>query len=336
MAVSEGAPVFEAAVPCEVFGIDRPELVSPWYQFDAVPVGGANVRLAFGFRLPLEGSRVALEAADTLVVPSCASVHDEPPAELVESVRAAYDRGARVLSICSGAFVLAAAGILDGRRATTHWMHASELARRYPLVEVDPRVLYTEDKNVITSAGTAAAIDACLHLVRLDHGAKVAAELARRLVTPPHREGGQSQYVRSAEPPLDDWLAPLLEWTSTQLHQPLTTREMARCAGVSVRTLERRFAATLASSPLQWLLQQRVRRAQQLLETTDRPIEWVATTSGLGTPANLRVHFNRLVGVPPSAYRRTFQHPEMTGNGAGSSIGRPDAGSVGVAFSREE
>jgi AraC family transcriptional activator FtrA len=226
---------------------------------------------------------------------------------LVDIVRQAYRRGIRILSICSGAFVLAAAGVLDGRRATTHWLHAEELSRRHPAVRVDPSVLYVEDANVITSAGTVAGIDACLHVVRVDHGAAVAADLARRLVTPPHRDGGQAQYHRPNTPMVrDDWLAPLLDWAAEHLHLPLATADLAAQANVSVRTVERRFAEALGMSPLRWLLGQRVRRAQQFLETSDRPIGWIADTCGFGGPAGLRAHFARIVGVSPTAYRRAF------------------------------
>ena len=307
MALTEGMPIFEAAVPCQVFGIDRPHLADPWYRFSAVPVGDAAVRLSPGFTLAPAHDGWDLESTDTLVVPACTNVHEEPPAELVAVVREAHQRGIRILSICSGAFVLAAAGVLDGRRATTHWLHAEELSRRYPAVRVDPSVLYVEDANVITSAGTVAGIDACLHVVRVDHGAAVAAELARRLVTPPHRDGGQAQYHRPASPAVrDDWLATLLDWAGERLHLPLSTADLAAHANVSVRTVERRFAEALGMSPLRWLLQQRVRQAQQFLETSDRPIGWIAATCGFGGPAGLRAHFARIVGVSPTAYRRTF------------------------------
>jgi AraC family transcriptional activator FtrA len=320
MVVSEQMPIFEAAVPCEIFGIDRSDLASPWYRFTIVGVGDAPVALTSGFVLAGGAPQAALKHADTLIVPACANVHDAPPEALVEAVRAAHDRGTRILSICSGAFILAAAGILDGRRATTHWMHATELASRYPAVKVDPTVLYIEDDNVITSAGTAAGIDACLHLVRVDHGAAVAAELARRLVTPPHRDGGQAQYFRPA--PLlvhDDWLALLLSWINEHLHLTLVTADLAQRANVSTRTLERRFTNALGISPLQWLLQQRVRRAQQLLETTDRPVDWIAAACGFGTAASLRAHFARLVGVSPSSYRQAFHDP-VASPGRGESV----------------
>ncbi|MFI6732419.1 helix-turn-helix domain-containing protein [Nonomuraea sp. NPDC050451] len=313
MAVTDDMPIFEAAVPCQVFGVDRPHLADPWYQFAAVPVGDAPVRLSPGFTLAPVSGGWDLDSADTLVIPACTNVHDDPPAELVDVVREAYGRGIRILSICSGAFVLAAAGVLDGRRATTHWLHAEELSRRYPAVRVDPSVLYVEDANVITSAGTVAGIDACLHVVRVDHGAAVAAELARRLVTPPHRDGGQAQYHRPASPVVrDDWLAALLDWATEHLHLPLSIADLAAQANVSVRTVERRFAEALGMSPLRWLLQQRVRRAQQFLETSDRPIGWIADSCGFGGPASLRAHFARIVGVSPTAYRRTFHERPST------------------------
>ncbi|MET8122484.1 helix-turn-helix domain-containing protein [Micromonospora sp. NPDC005189] len=310
MVVSAGMPIFEAAVPCEVFGIDRSDLVSPWYRFSVVGIGAGPVALAAGFTLTGSDTYDVLDRADTLIVPACTNIHEQPPPDQVAVVRAAYERGTRILSICSGAFLLAAAGVLDGRRATTHWMHADELARRYPAVRVDPSVLYVDDHNVVTSAGTAAGIDACLHLVRTDHGAAVAAELARRLVIPPHRDGGQAQYHRL--PPAkvsDDWLGKLLDWATNNLHEPLTTTDLATRAQVSVRTLERRFATTLNTSPLRWLLEQRIRQAQQLLETSDLPVDRISSRCGFGTPASLRAHFARTVGVPPTAYRRTFRTP---------------------------
>jgi AraC family transcriptional regulator, transcriptional activator FtrA len=310
MLVSDQMPIFEAAVPCEVFGIDRSDLASPWYRFSVVGIGDGPVALSSGFTLTTSASADTLKRAGTVIVPACANVHEAQPEALVEAVRAAHRRGARILSICSGAFVLAAAGVLDGRRAATHWLHAEELARRFPAVTVDPAVLYVEDDNVITSAGTAAGIDACLHLVRLDHGAGVAAELARRMVTPPHREGGQAQYFRPVPIPIgDDWLAPLLDWINENLHRTLVTADLAMQAAVSNRTLERRFTSVLGMSPLQWLLQQRVRRAQHMLETSDRSVEWVATACGFGTTASLRAHFARIVGLSPSRYRQAFRDP---------------------------
>ena len=309
LALTSGMPVFEASVPCEIFGIDRPDLVSPWYRFSVVGLGEGPVRIGPGFLFPATDDCDALARADTIVVPACADVHDDPPEQLVAAVRAAHERGARLVSICSGAFIFAAAGVLDGRRVTTHWMHAAELARRYPSVHVDPSVLYVDEGDVITSAGTAAGIDACLHVVRIDHGAAVAADLARRLVTPPHRQGGQAQYTRGPTETDDDWLAPLIDWANARLGAPLTVADLAGQAGLSVRALERRFTRTIGKPPLHWLLLQRVRRAQEILETTSAPIETVATACGFGTATNMRAHFKKHTGVSPAAYRRTFQSP---------------------------
>ncbi|MCU1615245.1 MAG: AraC family transcriptional regulator, partial [Frankiales bacterium] len=195
--VPPGTPLFELAVPCEVFGLDRSDVVPDWYGFQLCPVGPRPTELPHGLLLPAGGSLDDVVAADTVIVPAWADPRDDPPAELLRALRAAHRRGARIASICSGAFVLAAAGLLDGRRATTHWRYAGALAARYPAVRVDPGVLYTDDGDVLTSAGTAAGIDLCLHLLRTDHGARVAAEVARRLVVPPHRDGGQAQYIRA-------------------------------------------------------------------------------------------------------------------------------------------
>src|SRR5262249_35586107 len=229
------------SVPCEVFGIDRPDLVSPWYRFSVVGLGEGPVRIGPGFLFPATDDCDALARADTIVVPACADVHDDPPEQLVAAVRAAHERGARLVSICSGAFIFAAAGVLDAPRATPHWMHAAGLARRSPSVHVDPSVLYVDEGDVIPSAGTAAGIDACLHVVRIDHGAAVAADLARRLVTPPHRQGGQAQYTRGPAETDDDWLAPLIDWAYARLGAPLTVAALARPAGLSARAPEPRF-----------------------------------------------------------------------------------------------
>jgi AraC family transcriptional activator FtrA len=310
MVVSAGMPMFEVAVPCELFGMDRSELVSPWYRFSVVGVGDGPVPLAGGFGLLSGADRDMIDRADTLIVPACVNVHEDQPAELVDLVRNAYRRGVRIVSFCSGAFVLAAAGVLDGRTATTHWKYAEELATRFPAVRVNASVLYVEDGNVITSAGTAAGIDACLHLVRTDHGSAVAAEVARRLVIPPHRDGGQAQYYQVPGDRVDDdWLGSLLDWVRGNVHQQLTMTDLAARAGVSVRTLERRFAASVRMTPLRWLLTERVRRAQQLLEATDLPVDRISGHCGFGTPASLRAHFVRIVGVSPIAYRRTFHAP---------------------------
>ncbi|PJE97500.1 AraC family transcriptional regulator [Streptomyces carminius] len=325
VAVTEGAPVFELAVPCEVFGINRPDLADPWYELQICAVR-PGTRVAHGFIAQEAHDLDRLVQADTVVIPSCAETH-RPPPELADAVRAAHAAGARIAAICSGAFVLAAAGLLDGRRATTHWMHAAELAHRYPKVHVDPKVLYIEDGGVYTSAGTAAGIDLCLELVRADHGTTVVNALARRLVTPPHREGGQSQYVDVPAVARDDTrLAPLLEWARSRLDRPLTLDDLARHANLSRRTLARRFEETVRMPPLRWLQQERIRYAQHLLEGTPLSIEHVAAHSGLGSAANLRRHFTRHVGLSPVAYRRAFQGGPAHGDDRAGSDPVADAG----------
>jgi len=304
--VPAGAPIFEVAVPCEVFGIDRPDIADPWYRFTVCP-SNPPTTLAAGFVAGQTGTMRDLARAHTVIVPGCTSVHDHPPPALVEAVADAHARGARIVGICSGAFVLAYAGLLDGRRATTHWMHAEELARRFPSVTVDASVLYVEDRGVFTSAGTAAAIDLCLELVRQDHGTAAANELSRRMVTAPHRDGGQAQYVRWPVPPTaGDGLAPVMEWVQANLHRHITVEDLAQRSYVSRRTLIRRFQAAVGTAPQAWLLRQRLLAAQDLLETTDLPVEQVADRSGMGTAANLRHHFNAQLGVSPLSYRRTF------------------------------
>jgi AraC family transcriptional regulator, transcriptional activator FtrA len=301
LAVADGTPLFELAAACEVFGTERGLYRLTICGPPSASVGGW---LQAGTLHDLS----ALAAADTVVVPSIADPSVPPAAGLVDAVRAAHDAGARVVSLCTGAFVLAAAGLLNGRRATTHWAHTDLLAARYPDVEVDPDVLYIDDGTVLTSAGKAAGMDLCLHIVRADHGAAVANALARTLVVPPHRLGGQAQYVPApVAHGRDDTLAGLLAWAAARLDQPLTVPDLAREAAMSTRHLTRRFQAGTGMSPLQWLLTQRVHRAQELLETTGDSIERIAANTGMGTAATLRRHFHRLLGVPPETYRRTFR-----------------------------
>lgn len=305
VAVTEGVPIFELAIPCEVFGYERPGLAGSWYDFRLCAAPGT--RTTAGFAPRADHGLDALAEADTVVIPACASVVDEQPPDLVDAVRAAHGNGARIVSLCTGAFVLAAAGLLDGRPATTHWMHAGRLAARHPEVLVDASVLYIDDGDVLTSAGTAAGLDLCLHVVRNDHGAAVASALAKRLVMPAHRPGGQAQYIDAAVPLTGaDELGPLLDWARGRLHEPLTVAALARRANVTTRTLIRRFHAATGTTPMAWLRGIRIDYARELLETTSLPVDQIAALSGLGSPANLRHHFTRAVGVPPTAYRRTF------------------------------
>jgi AraC family transcriptional activator FtrA len=302
---------FELGIAYEIFG-NPPLGVDEWYD---VRLCGPRSTQVGPFTVEPTDSLDAIARADTVLVPALADVDEPVPAELVVAVRAAYQAGARIASLCTGAFVLGAAGLLDGRRATTHWAHTDVLSARYPEAVVDPDVLYTDNGNVLTAAGKAAAVDLCLHLIHLDHGATIANTVARRLVVPPHRTGGQAQFVATpVQVNGDHSLAQLLSWVQERLDQPLTVTDLAKRANTSPRHLGRQFRAVTGQTPLQWLLTQRVRRAQQLLESTDDGIEKVAVATGLGTATTLRRHFHRVVGVPPNTYRRSFRttspHPQ--------------------------
>jgi transcriptional regulator GlxA family with amidase domain len=300
--------MFELSVACEVFGLDRSELVDPWYRHRvAAAVPGPHTSPE-GLVLETPYGLDELERADTIVIPARIFPGDPPPA-VVDALRAAHARGARMLSMCTGAFVLAAAGLLDGRRATTHWMWAGELAERHPQVQVDPKVLYVDGGDgIMTSAGTAAGVDLMLHVVRLDHGAEVANAVARRMVVPPHRDGGQAQFVDLPVPEAGaDELSDVLGWMIEHVDQDLSVERLARRARTSPRTFARRFRAATGTTPHQWLVRQRVLLAQQLLETTDELVEWVAQRCGFGSAAALRQHFTRAVSASPVAYRRTFR-----------------------------
>ena len=295
---------FEFGVAYEIFG-NPPLWVDEWY--DVVLCGPRSVRVG-PFVVEPDDGLDRLIRANTVIVPALADVDEPPSAALVDAVRAAYESGARIASLCTGAFVLGAAGLLDGRRATTHWGHAAALAARYPLADVDPDVLYTDNGTVLTAAGKAAAVDLCLHIVQLDYGASIANTVARRLVVPPHRDGGQAQFVATPVPSGGDHtLSQLLAWAQERLDEPLTVTDLARRANTSPRHLGRLFRSVTGQTPLQWLLTQRVRRAQQLLEATDDGIETIATATGMGTATTLRRQFKRVVGVPPDAYRRSFR-----------------------------
>lgn len=305
LAVTDGMLQFELAVALEVFGSAPAAVTVPWY--DLTVCGPRPVRLG-PFRLVPDHGLDHLRRADTVIVPGWADVDVPPPPDLVAALRAAHEEGARIVSLCTGAFVLAGAGLLDGRRATTHWVHTDILADRHPSVLVDPDVLYVDNGTVLTSAGKAAALDLCLHLVRLDHGSAIANTVARRLVVPPHRAGGQAQFVTAPVPDQDDHpLTALFPWIIERLDEPLTVEDLARQAGMSSRHLGRHFRAATGTTPLQWLLAQRIRRAQELLEKTDDDIDTIARFTGMGTATTLRRHFNRTLGVPPDTYRRTFR-----------------------------
>ncbi|WP_425582076.1 helix-turn-helix domain-containing protein [Streptosporangium fragile] len=304
----DGGHAFELGVFCEIFGIDRGDDGLPVYDFAVVsPTGETSVRTRHGFRVQTPHGLERLEEADLIGVPA-ADPDARHPQELFAALRAAVRRGARVLSICSGAFLLGEAGLLDGRRCTTHWRYGAELARRYPRTRVELDVLYVDEDPVITGAGTAAGIDTCLHLVRKEQGSAVANDIARRMVAPPHREGGQTQYVKRPHPePGAGPLAALLTWLQTNLHEELTVESMARQAHMSPRTFARRFQREIGTTPLQWLTGQRVLLAQQHLENTDEPIAVIAERTGFGSADTLRHHFIRRLGTTPHTYRRTFR-----------------------------
>jgi transcriptional regulator GlxA family with amidase domain len=294
---------FDLSTPAQVFGNEPGR-----YAFTACGVRAGRVPSTTGFAIDVPRGLDAVAEADTVLVPGLRPPQWPPPAAALDALRAAHARGARVASICTGAFVLAQAGLLDGRRATTHWAHAERLARRYPAVTVDPGVLYVDEGDVLTSAGVAAGIDLCLHLVRRDHGAEVANAVARRIVVAPHRDGGQAQFVEAPLPPASDrGLQATRAWAAQRLRDPLTVAALGRHAACSERTFARRFRAETGTTPLQWLLGQRVLHARRLLEATDLPVEHVADEAGFGTAASLRSHFRRATATTPLAYRRTFR-----------------------------
>lgn len=298
---------FEFGIVVEVFALPRPELSVDWYQFSVCSLepgpiramGGLTVRTRLGLR--------ALRNAGTIVIPGWRDTAEPPPENLLRELRLACANGARIVSICSGVFVLAAAGLLDGKRATTHWRYVDRFVAAYPSVCVEPDVLYVDDGNILTSAGSAAGIDLCLHIVRNDYGADIASMVARRLVVPPHRAGGQSQYVlHPIRKESSGGLAPVLEWAQKHLRQELSVDELARKAHMSDRTFARRFREETGTTPHQWLVEQRLLQAQRLLETTTDSMDEIAQSVGFGTAATLRQHFARLRGTTPTSYRQRF------------------------------
>ncbi|HEX8245034.1 MAG TPA: helix-turn-helix domain-containing protein [Longimicrobium sp.] len=298
---------FDLGVACQVFGYASPDLGAMRYRMTLCAAAPGLVTTSIGFGVTVDHGLEALAAADTVIVPGIRNIDAPTPPAVVQALRAAHARGARIASICTGAFVLAQAALLDGRAATTHWKDAATLAERFPAVRVDPRVLYVDEGQVLTSAGIAAGIDLCLHIVRRDWGAEVANALARRLVVPPHRSGGQAQFVEQPVPArASGGLERTRTWAIERLDRRVTVDEMARHAVMSRRNFTRRFRAETGTSPLQWLLQQRVLRARRLLETTGMSVQRIALECGFGSALSLRDHFTREVGASPAAYRRAF------------------------------
>lgn len=299
---------FDLGVPVQVFGYPRPDLGRQRYSMTVCGLRAGKVDTGRGFSLSVPHGLDALRNVETIVVPGIDDLATPIPGAVRRELAEAHERGVRLISICTGAFVLAAAGVLDGRRATTHWLDAAALAERYPAVTVDPDVLYIDEGSVLTSAGITAGVDLCLHVVRKDYGAEVANAVARRLVVAPHRSGGQAQFV---EQPVSEPLGTELEraraWALERVDQPLMVRQMAVQANLSLRTFARRFVAETGTSPLQWLLRQRLLAAQQLLEKSDDPVERVASACGFGSVVSLRMHFRREFQTSPLAYRRAFR-----------------------------
>lgn len=303
------AAAFELGVVCQVFGLDRSDDGLPTHEFAVCAARPGPVPTTSGFDVHVPYGLDRLAEADLVAVPSWPELAATPPLPVLEALRAAADRGAQILSICTGAFPVAAAGLLDGRRAATHWQFADLLAATYPGVRVDRDALYIEDGPVVTSAGAAAGIDACLHVVRRRHGSATANALARRMVVPAHRDGGQAQYVETPMPPVRAGyeLSALIDWMQAHLDRPLTVRSLAARAAMAPRTFARRFKALTGTTPHRWLLDQRLQLAERLLESTDLPIDSVAARSGLGSADNLRHHFAARRAVSPTVHRRMFR-----------------------------
>ena len=305
----DGISPFHLSVPCVVFAEDRSDGGVLGFDFRVCSIDAGPLSTTAGFSIAAPHGLDALADADTIIVPSWRDPDEAPPEALLDALRAAHARGAQLVGLCLGAYVLAAAGLLDGRPATTHWAWAADFARRFPDVKVDPQVLYVDDGDILTSAGTAAGLDCCLHVVRKLCGAQSANYVARRLVVPPHRQGGQAQYVQQPMPQdmRGSRLSALLDWVNGTLDAPHTLDSLADRAAMSRRTFTRHFKAATGTTVGAWLLAQRLARAQQLLESTDEPIESIAGMAGFGSTASLRQHFTDAFRTSPSAWRREFR-----------------------------
>lgn len=313
----DGVAPFELGVLHESWGCDRSDEGLPVLDFAVCAPGGRPVRTEAGFGITVQHDLGRADEADLIAVPASGGLSSVPDCVL-ETLQAGYQRGARIMSLCTGAFVLGAAGLLDGRSCTTHWRHTDDLAARFPLARVVPEVLYVDDDRVLTSAGTAAGIDACLHLWREEFGSAAASTVARRMVVPPQREGGQAQFIRTPVPDCDvETLGPLLLSITTRLGEQHTVESLARESSMSARTFARRFRAETGTTPHAWITSQRTLRAEELLETTDRSVDWIAGEVGFGTAAMLRHHFTKVRGVSPQQYRRTFSSVGLESRRAG-------------------
>ena len=303
----DGLCMFEFGVATELFGLDRPELDVAWYDFSVIAAEPGALRVTGGMTMHAPNDLQAVAAAGTIVLPGWRDIDEEPPAALLGALRQAHNNGARIMSICSGVFILAASGLLDGKAATTHWRYTDALRRRYPQIDVHPDVLYVDNGSVLASAGSAAGLDLGLHLIRRDYGAEIANSVARRLVVAPQRDGGQAQFIAAPAAPHEPAaLAPTMAWAIERLDATLSVTTLAEHADMSPRTFARRFRAEAGVSPHQWLTQQRVLRSQQLLETTGHSIDSVARACGFGSAATLRHHFQQVVHTTPTRYRSRF------------------------------
>jgi AraC family transcriptional activator FtrA len=299
---------FEFGCVTELFALERPELGVDWYRFAVCASEPGPIRAAGGITVAAPYALQMLDRADTIVVPGWRDADELPPEALLKKIRAAYERGARLCSICSGVFVLAAAGVLDGKTVTTHWRYAEKLQRRYPSLRVQPDALYVDERQIITSAGSAAGLDMLLHLVRRDHGSAVANRVAQRLVVPPHREGGQAQFVPRPMPQDEGGrLAKLMDWVREHPALPHTLRSLAERAAMSPRTLQRQFHDATGMAPYEWLVRERVAIARELLEApAPVPMARIAELAGFGSEESLRRHFRRIALTSPGAYRKKF------------------------------
>lgn len=303
----DGLCTFEFGIAVELFGLPRPEFAD-WYRLRICAAEPGPLRAVGGFAVTAAGGLAELEDAGTVVVPGWRDTAERPPEALLDSLRRAHANGARLLSICSGVFALAATGLLAGRRATTHWRHAGRLASAYPEVRIEPHVLYVDEGQILTSAGSAAGIDLGLHLIRRDFGTAVANQVARRLVIPPHRDGGQPQFIDTPVQPEGAALAGVFDFIRANLGENLTVAGLAARARLSERTFMRRFAAATGASPGDWVVAARLARARELLETSDLAVERIATASGFGTADALRHHFRRRFGTSPQRWRNRLAH----------------------------
>lgn len=313
--VYDGLCTFEFGIAYEVFGLDRPELGEGWYRFSVAGVEPGPLRAAGGLTVSVDYGLGVLETADLVVVPGWRGISEPVPAPLIEALQAAHHRGARIISLCSGVAVLAAAGLLRGRRATTHWRYVEAVAEVYPDTVFDADVLYMDEGNTLTAAGSAAGIDLCLHVVRGDFGVEAANSVARRLVVAPHREGGQAQFIASPVPQEREGLrlGPLIEWMRGRLFEEQPIRMLAERAGMSMRTFQRRFEAATGDSVGEWLVKERLRLARDLLEKqVSVSLDDIAVACGFGTQATLRHHFRKRLGTSPAAYRKTFGQQEAS------------------------